>query len=192
MNNLIDAERAAMKWLKIDFLRTELPTMALCVLQYRRGGSTLCSNDFKAAWAILCRTAPQMKCASEILGRCLTEGADDADDSDYVSESEDDDMSVDDSQEEESSESESEIDLDEQLVVLGPDSETESDGETEGTMKGVGVSPMDDGNKEMAENVSLVANALLESVAPPEVFNQLQVRSCWFDGKPNASTSLRS
>lgn len=201
MNNLLDAERAAMKWLKNDYLRSELLRMAVLILQYRRGGSTLCSNDFKAAWACLCRAAPAMDCAAVILGRCLSgDGADGSDDdSSYVDgESESDDMmSVVGSQQAEEenastcSGSESGMELDEGVIVLGPDSENESDEEEreEGSKKQkVEMSPVDssssgDKHQEMAENVSLIANALLESVAPPEAFNQLQVgRFCFAEG----------
>lgn len=189
--NLEDAERAASKWLKIDDLRRKLLEKAVVVLEYRQGNSTfcvndeggftLCANDVKTAWAFLCRDAAQMR-SGEFLVNCLAE-ADDADDSDYVDDSEDEDMpadepSVDEPQNEDSSGSESGMEVDEELIVLGPDSEAEAREEQEAGRNGVRVSPLDV-DKEMAESASLVANALLESVAPPAVFNQLQVRHLW-------------
>lgn len=188
MNNLVDAERAAAKYLKDENLRGELLRMAVEILEHRIGGGIsapdapiLCANDFKAAWACLCRTGPQSEFAG-ILRNTLgpTEDAGDSDDSDdpdydeYDPES--DGMSVDDPHEQDSSRSESEMELDEELIVLGPDSETESDEENEERAGGQEGALVDKGKQEMAQNMSLVANALLESMAAPEEFNQLQVR----------------
>lgn len=179
MNKLEDAETATLKWLNSDIFRSELLRMAVLILEHRRGG-LVCANDAKAAWAFLCRNPPKMASAASVLPKYFTTDADDSDDSSYVYESENEYMSVEDPQEEEeeeadSSGSESEMHLDEQHIALGPDSENESDEEKEEGTRGVEISPLDIGEQEMTENVSLVANALLESVAPPEVFNQLQV-----------------
>lgn len=174
MNNLLDAEKAAVKWLKIDFLRNELLRAALAILQHRRGGLVLSANDFKAAWAFLCRTAPQLESGAMILRERFSP---DSDSDDSLYDPENDDMSVDEPQSEDPDGSESKVESDEELIVLGPDSETESDEEKESGTGVVEMSLVDNGEQEMADNVSLVANALLESFAPPEVFNQLQVRS---------------
>lgn len=185
MNNLVEAERAAMQWLKADYLRTELLRMAKTIALHRtrsmRGGSTLSANDVKAAWAFLCRTAPQMESAALMLRERSSPGSD-SEDSWYDPET-DDDMCLDPPQiGDAEDEPESELECDEDLIALGPDSETGSD--EEHTEKGKRVAKKrslgDNGEQEkgeVAENgVSMVANALLESTAPPEAFNQLQVR----------------
>lgn len=144
--------------------------MAVVILVHRRGEFVLSANDVKAAWACLCRTAPQMESGAVILGKRMSPDSD-SDDSWY--DPENDDMSVDEPQSEDSNGPESKLELDEELIVLGSDSETEPDEKKEeGTLK---MSLADNGEKEMGENVSMIANALLESFAPPEEFNQLQV-----------------
>lgn len=179
MNNLMDAERAAMKWLKADMLRAEVLRMAVMILQHRTRirSFTLSANDVKAAWACLCRTAPQMESGALIL-RYRSSPDSDSEDSSYDPEK-DDDMCVDPPEIGDAADgTEFKLECDEELIVLGPDSETESDEDTEeGKRVAKKRSPGDNGDQEMAESdVSLVANALLESTAPPEVFNQLQVR----------------
>lgn len=177
MSRLVDAERAATNWLQIRMLRDELSTRAVKILEHRRGGSELCSNDFKAAWANLCRNSSQMDSGQTILGTNFSDSSD-SEDSLYDPYSDHDDMSVDEPQDEDSRGSGCQLELDEELIVFGPDSK---DGEPENEgQEGTGAaekSVVGNDEQEMVENMSTVANALLESVAPPQAFNQLQVRS---------------
>lgn len=167
--NLLDAERAAAKWLKTKDLRDELRSMASDIMCHRREDRVLSANDFKAAWACLCRCSPQMETAALILEGDFKDCSD-SEDSTYHPER--DDMSVDAASL--SSASSSSSSESEGLIVLGPDSDSECD-----EQEGVGeTSVVEDREDDTAENASLIANALLESVAPPQAFNKLQVRMC--------------
>jgi len=166
---LEEAQRAAAKWLKTEDLRDELLRMALIINSHRRSEDrVLSANDFKAAWAFLCRLSPQMETATLILGRDFKDCSD-SEDSTYPSDS--DDMSVDAASV--SSASSSSSSESEGLVVLGPDSDSECDEQEERVVE---TSVVDDHEDDAAENASLIANALLESAAPPDVFNKLQVK----------------
>lgn len=70
------------------------------------------------------------------------------------------------------------------MIVQGADSETEPDEKKNKETGVVNMSLVHDGEQKMAESVSLVANALLESLAPPKAYNQLQVKS---PAKPSPS-----
>ncbi len=168
--DLLDAECAAAKWLKTEDLRYQLLGMAVTIYDHRRSkDGVLSANDVKAAWACLCRCSSQMETAELILGGDFKDCSD-SEDSTYHPEN--DDMSLDAASV--ASASSSSSSESEGLIVLGPDSDSECDEQKE---RVVGMSVVEDRKDDAAENASLIANALLESVAPPEVFNKLQVRS---------------
>lgn len=95
MNNLLEAEKAAVKLVETELLRTELLRRAAVILKHGRGGFVLSANDLKTAWASLCRSAGPMKTRLKML-RAGT--GSDSDDASYLYDSENDDVSVDESQ----------------------------------------------------------------------------------------------